>query len=152
MGPTGTEEPLRDQGRAPARGRSPRPSRPRRGSGSSNSRSGPSSDRLSRSDKLPPPSPRQWRKVHAAHEEGRISATEAETLVGYLWMAQFGVIAERTDRRRRARLQELGIPVREGVDLLAWELAQRIKAGQLSYLHAERELGRRALEEAAQRL
>jgi hypothetical protein len=121
-------------------------------SGSSNSRCGARSDRNPGRPKLAPPSPRQWRKVHAAYEEGRISATEAETLVGYLWMAQFGVIGERTDRRRRAQLRELGIPVREGIDLLAWQLAQRFKAGELTYSEAERELGRAALDQARARL
>ena len=87
-----------------------------------------------------------------AHEDGRISAVEAEVLCGYLWMAGFGVIEPRTDRRRRARLADLGIPVREGIDLLAWQLAERVHAGELSYLGAERELGRAALEEAASRL
>lgn len=131
--------------------RSPQRESTRRGGGSSNSRSGASSDRLSRSDKLPPPSPRQWRKVLQAHEEGRCTAIEAEVLVGYLWMAGFGVIDPRTDRRRRARLRELGIPVREGVDLLAWQLAERIRAGELTYLEAETELGRAALAEAESR-
>jgi hypothetical protein len=100
---------------------------------------------------LPPPSPRQWRKVLAAHEAGRISATEAEVLVGYLWMASLGVIGERTDRRRRARFRELGIPVCEGIDLMAWKLAQRVRSGELDYSAAERELGRAALIEAQER-
>jgi hypothetical protein len=137
---------------APGRARSPRRESTRPGSGSSNSRSGPSSDRIARSDKLPPPSPRQWRKVLAAHEDGRISAVEAEVLVGYLWLGHHGVIGERTDRRRRARFADLGIPVCEGTDLLAWQLAQRIRSGELTYLDAERQLGRAALEEARQRL
>jgi hypothetical protein len=148
----GQNEPLSRTARPRPSASPPSASRPGRGSGSSNSRCGVSSDRNPGRPKLPPPSPRQWRKVLAAHDDGRISATEAEVLVGYLWMASLGVIGERTDRRRRARFRELDIPVCEGIDLLAWQLAQRILAGELSYADAERQLGRVALVEARERV
>lgn len=118
-----------------------------RGRGSSNSRSGARSDRNPGRPRSAPPSSREWRAVLAAHQEGRISAVEAEVLVGYLFLAPRGVLSERTDRRRRERLRELGIAPRSGVDLAAWELANRVEAGQLSYEEAETILGRYVLED-----
>lgn len=131
----------------PPEARPPRRESALRGRGSSNSRSGPSSDRNPGRPKLPPPSSREWRAVLEAHHAGRISAVEAEVLVGYLFLAPRGVLSERTDRRRRDRLRELGIAPRSGVDLAAWELANRVEAGQLSYEEAESILGRYVLED-----
>ena len=80
----------------------------------------------------------------AAHvAEGVISALEAEQLTGFLLLEGAGVeLPERTARRRRERLRELGVRTSYADELLARELGHAVARGDISAALATAAAGR----------